>query len=107
MPSGITIRTATIHPSIAWGPPPPIVDIRMGMVMNGPIPIMFDIFSAVACNSPNRRSRCGLGSAVTGFFVSVSDVGPQRLARVDGRVLIHLGCRQSGKPQAPALRDRT
>ncbi len=28
--------------------------------MNGPIPIMFDMFSAVACSRPKRRSRAGV-----------------------------------------------
>ena len=29
--------------------------------MNGPIPIMFDMFSAVACSRPKRRSSVGAG----------------------------------------------
>jgi len=28
-------------------------------VMNGPMPIMFDMFSAVASSNPNRRGRGG------------------------------------------------
>src|SRR5262249_30500043 len=36
---------------------PPSADIRIGIVMNGPIPIMFDMLSAVACNKPKRRER--------------------------------------------------
>ena len=31
--------------------------------MNGPTPIMFDMFSAVACSRPKRRSRAGVGVA--------------------------------------------
>src|SRR5437588_82910 len=53
IPSGIAIRTATIQPNIAWGPPS--ADIKSGIVMNGPTPIMFDMFRAVAC--PRFRSR--------------------------------------------------
>jgi hypothetical protein len=34
-----------------------MVDIKAGIVMNGPIPIMFDMFRAVACKRPNRRTR--------------------------------------------------
>src|SRR5882757_2511430 len=55
IPSGIAISTATIQPNIACGPPS--ADIKSGIVMNGPTPIMFDMFSAVDCNSPKRLSR--------------------------------------------------
>src|SRR5947207_11593920 len=55
IPSGIAIRTATIQPNIAWGPPS--ADIKSGIVMNGPTPIMFDMFRAVACTNPKRLSR--------------------------------------------------
>ena len=51
------MTSATSQPSIACGPF--IADISAGMVMNGPTPIMFVMFSAVACNRPKRRSRCG------------------------------------------------
>src|SRR6266478_4764713 len=54
IPSGIAISTATIQPNIAWGPPS--ADIRSGIVMKGPTPIMFDMFRAVACTSPKRLS---------------------------------------------------
>src|SRR5437764_1271335 len=57
IPSGMAIKTAMSQPSMACGPP--IADINRGMVMNGPIPIMFDMFSAVAWSKPKRRSRCG------------------------------------------------
>jgi len=30
-----------------------------GIVMNGPIPIMFVMLSAVACNKPKRRTKEG------------------------------------------------
>src|SRR5258707_15557777 len=43
---------------MAWGPPS--ADIKSGIVMNGPTPIMFDMFRAVACTSPNRLSRGAL-----------------------------------------------
>jgi hypothetical protein len=36
-----------------------MADISSGMVMKGPTPIMLDMFSAVDCNSPNRRSSVG------------------------------------------------
>src|SRR5713226_494053 len=55
IPSGIAISTATIQPNIAWGPPS--ADIKSGIVMKGPTPIMFDMFRAVACTSPKRLSR--------------------------------------------------
>src|ERR1051325_3939261 len=48
---------ATSQPSIACGPC--MAAISAGMVMNGPTPIMFDMFSAVASSSPKRRSRWG------------------------------------------------
>jgi hypothetical protein len=47
---------------MAWGPPR--ADIKSGIVMNGPTPIMFDMFRAVACTSPNRLSR-GASSFLT------------------------------------------
>src|SRR2546429_9181180 len=46
IPSHTTTTSATSQPSIAWGPPS--ADMRSGIVMNGPIPIMFVILSAVA-----------------------------------------------------------
>src|SRR5437899_2988573 len=53
MPSHMTITSATTQPSIAWGPPS--ADMSSGIVMNGPMPIMFVMLSAVACNRPKRR----------------------------------------------------
>ena len=44
--------SATAQPIIACGPF--MADIRAGMVMNGPTPIMFVMFNAVACNKPKR-----------------------------------------------------
>ena len=55
MPSLIAIKTPTSHPSMHCGPP--IVAMIRGMVINGPIPTMLDMFRAVACRSPNLRSR--------------------------------------------------
>src|ERR1051325_1225887 len=57
MPSGMAMSAPSNQPSIACGPPS--ADISSGIVMNGPMPIMFDMFSAVAWSSPKRRSRCG------------------------------------------------
>src|SRR5438046_7049558 len=39
-------------------------DMRSGMVMNGPAPIMLVILSAVALRRLNRRSRCGWPAGV-------------------------------------------
>ncbi len=61
MPSQTTMTSATIQPSIACGPPSAV--ISSGIVMNGPIPIMLIMLSAVAWSSPNRR---GSDEAVTG-----------------------------------------
>src|SRR3989442_3712276 len=49
----MTIPSATSQPSIACGPPS--ADMSSGIVMNGPMPIMFVMFSAVACSRPKRR----------------------------------------------------
>jgi hypothetical protein len=49
----MTMTRATSQPTSACGPPS--ADIRSGMVMNGPTPIMFDMFKAVACRRPKRR----------------------------------------------------
>ena len=57
MPSHTTITSATIQPSIACGPPSAV--ISSGIVMNGPIPIMLIMLSAVAWSRPNRRVRGG------------------------------------------------
>ena len=46
MPSHMTITSATSQPSIAGGPPS--ADMSSGIVMNGPMPIMFVMLSAVA-----------------------------------------------------------
>src|SRR6187455_1150022 len=56
-PSAMTMTSATSQPASACGPPR--ADISSGMVMNGPTPIMLDMFSAVDCSSPNRRSSVG------------------------------------------------
>src|SRR5215510_15097373 len=57
MPSHTTITSPTIHPSIACGPPSAV--ISSGIVMNGPIPIMLIMLSAVAWSRPKRRVRDG------------------------------------------------
>src|SRR5690242_12518186 len=59
MPSATAMISAIAQPSIDGGPPSE--DINNGMVMNGPMPIMFDMFSAVACSKPKRRSTSELG----------------------------------------------
>src|SRR6476646_10356236 len=56
----MTITSATSQPASACGPP--MADISSGMVMKGPTPIMLDMFSAVDCSSPNRRSSVGLSA---------------------------------------------
>src|SRR5580765_3447932 len=68
MPSHATITSPTIHPSIACGPPSAVMS--NGMVMNGPIPIMLIMLSAVAWSKPKRRgSEAGVttGDPTTGF----------------------------------------
>ena len=49
-----------------------------GIVMNGPIPIMFDMFSAVACRRPKRRSRAG--AVAWSLMASSSSGGPRAAA---------------------------
>jgi hypothetical protein len=46
MPSQMTITSATAQPSMACGPPSAV--ISSGIVMNGPMPIMLIMLSAVA-----------------------------------------------------------
>src|SRR5262245_64709881 len=55
----MTMTSATSQPASACGPPS--ADISSGIVMNGPTPIMLDMFSAVDCSRPKRRSRVGGG----------------------------------------------
>src|SRR6185436_15427586 len=57
IPSGIAMSTAITQPSMACGPPS--ADMRRGIVMKGPIPIMFDMFKAVAWSKPKRRCKSG------------------------------------------------
>src|SRR4051812_15625837 len=57
MPSQMTITSATTQPSIACGPA--MADIRSGIVMNGPAPIMLVMLSAVAGSRPKCRTSCG------------------------------------------------
>ena len=54
MPSAITMTTPASQPSIDCGPPSALM--RSGIVMNGPTPIMLDMFSAMACSNPKRRT---------------------------------------------------
>ena len=67
--------SATAQPSMDCGPPS--ADISTGMVMNGPMPIMFDMLSAVACSKPKRRCKCGgcaVSVEVSGFMaVRIND----------------------------------
>ena len=46
--------------------------------MNGPIPIMFDMFSAVACSRPKRRSSVG---AVVGSVMESPSPEPRDRGR--------------------------
>src|ERR1043166_3657587 len=71
IPSEIVISRATSQPSIACGPPS--VDKSSGIVMKGPMPIMFVMLRAVASSRPNRRNRRGFSSATEG--VSVLGIG--------------------------------
>src|SRR4030095_3351613 len=61
------MMSAAGHASIACGPASPAALISSGIVMNGPMPTMFDMFSAVACQKPMPRwssgSRVGLGGS--------------------------------------------
>src|ERR1044072_1609098 len=71
IPSEIVMTNATSQPSIACGPPS--VDNNSGIVMNGPMPIMLVMFSAVASNNPKRRKRCGSWFGCSVFILSVDD----------------------------------
>jgi len=51
-PSQTTMTSATTQPSIACGPPS--ADMSSGIVMNGPIPTMLIMLSAVAWTRPKR-----------------------------------------------------
>ena len=55
----MTMTSATSHPSSACGPPSAV--ISSGIVMNGPIPIMFDMFSAVAWQQAEPALEGGSG----------------------------------------------
>jgi hypothetical protein len=65
-PSGSTISRLAIQPNMHCGPPPLMVAIIVGMVMNGPMPIMLVMFNAVACSRPKRRIKCGS----VGWFIA-------------------------------------
>ena len=59
---------------MACGPPSAV--ISSGIVMNGPMPIMLIMFSAVACSSPKRRCSGAADGAVD--VVGVVMVGVHR-----------------------------
>ena len=64
-PSGMTMSRLAIHPNMHCGPPPLMVAIMAGMVMNGPMPIMLVTFNAVARRRPKRRSKWGSAGGFT------------------------------------------
>src|SRR5215212_2835096 len=83
MPSGMTIRRATIQPIIACGPPSAV--ISKGMVMNGPTPIMLVMLSAVAWSRPKRRGNAGC--EFTGWRnLTRLGGGARRLRRARGEI---------------------
>src|SRR4051812_25437783 len=63
MPSQTTMTRATSQPSMACGLPS--ADMRSGIVMNGPTPIMLVMLSAVAPSRPKRRGSRGSLGVVT------------------------------------------
>ena len=68
-PSAIASSAPAIQPTIAWGPP--IVATMIGIVMNGPIPHIWVMLTAVAGNSPiaRRKPDSGVCSSSSGFSV--------------------------------------
>ena len=62
----------TTQPRMAWGPP--MAAMISGIVMNGPIPTIWAMFSAVAGNSPsarmNPRSPVSAGAVPGALFCS-------------------------------------
>src|SRR5437867_3450799 len=95
------MSTASSQPTIASGPLS--ADMSAGIVMNGPMPIMFVMFSAVACTKPNRRSRCGCCSVpyVGGLFMEFGGLTP--FSRRTQTQTGELGT----KPSAPIYRIST
>ena len=74
------------QPSMACGPF--MADISAGMVMNGPTPIMFVMFSAVAWSRPKRRSKCGSSVGCdmrVGIFARPVESGKARRGRGHAR----------------------
>ena len=57
IPSHSATNAPSTHPRIACGPF--IFASRMGMVMNGPTPIISSMLAEVAPSRPTRRTRCG------------------------------------------------
>ena len=57
IPSHSATSAPSTHPRIACGPF--IFASRMGMVMNGPTPIISSMLAEVAPSRPMRRTRCG------------------------------------------------
>jgi hypothetical protein len=53
------MMSAAGHAIIACGPVNPAALISRGLVMNGPMPTMFDMFSAAACQKPMPRWSSG------------------------------------------------
>ena len=53
-PSQMAISAPAIQPNIAWGPP--MVAMMSGIVMNGPTPTIWDMFTETAPNIPRPRT---------------------------------------------------
>src|SRR5689334_22731117 len=85
MPSQMTITSATIQPSIACGPPS--ADMRSGIVMNGPAPIMFVMFSAVAESSPKRRWSRGCSGGISPSLARAAGAVMRSTRAHDGRAV--------------------
>ena len=93
--------SATNQPTSACGPPS--ADISSGIVMNGPMPIMLAMLSAVACNRPKGRAR-GSGMDPIACAQELGDQNACGLRREQ-----HEGSpdRSSGKPMRRIDQART
>src|SRR5712692_8569711 len=79
----MTISRPTIQPIIACGPPSAVSN--SGIVMNGPMPIMFDMLRAVACSKPKRLGRWSCPRFPGVVFISrIDDRYLELLKRVSG-----------------------
>src|SRR5439155_5236248 len=101
--SGTVMSTARAQPSIACGPWS--ADMRAGIVMNGPMPIMLVMFNAVAWSRPKRRSRCGSEFPSMGWPFMDSLIA-LAIFHIESKLIDSRGCRHQKRSANMAKQNK-